>query len=172
MLTEKDVLEEASKILIEAIHKELRAQGHYLTGTLERSITGTVQETPQGGILIGTALYYGGILNAGVTAARVPFGGRTGNGGTSKYIQALINYFMLRGLPEKEATRAAFATAMKQKEEGMPTNASSAHSNTGTRLNFIGAVRDATGPTLDRVVLGAIDKIVDETFKQTRSERL
>lgn len=173
MTTIRQVFEKANAQLIEAIHRELREQGHYLTGELERSVQGTVTETEGDATLVGTALDYGQILNKGVTAARIPFGGSNGDGkGTSKYIQALIDYFKKRGLDDKEAMRAAFATAHKHKKEGMPTSTSKKHSTTGNRLNFIGIVNDVISGPLDDVILGGINTIVDEVFHETKSERI
>jgi len=167
----RDVLQQADAELQKAIKEELRTQGHHLTGALEASITGTITEKPKSATLVGTALYYSQILSAGTTPARIPYSGRTG-AAHSKYIEALINFFKLRGLDDEEAKRAAFATARKQKQEGMPTSASSKYSTTGIRLDFLGIVDKAMDTKLDQTVLGGIEEIVQDVFLQTKPERI
>lgn len=169
----RDVLQQADAELQKAIKAELRTQGHHLTGALEASLNGTITVHPTSGTgtLVGTALHYSQILSAGTTPARIPYGNYTG-AKTSKYIQALINFFILRGLDEAEAKKAAFATARKQKQEGMPTAASSKYSSTGNRLDFIGIVDKAMDTTIDETVLGGIETIVQDVFLQTKPERI
>jgi hypothetical protein len=103
---------------------ELRQQGHVLTGGLIESIESQYKTTANGFVLTFLANDYGGILNTGVDASRIPFGTKTG-AKTSKLIQALIGYvekrMFLRG---KAAISVAFAIAKKWKKEGMPTKAS------------------------------------------------
>lgn len=169
----RDVLQQADAELQKAIKAELRTQGHHLTGALEASINGTITISPKTGTgtLIGTALHYSKILDAGTTPARIPYGNYTG-AKTSKYIQALINFFILRGLDEAEAKKAAFATARKQKQEGMPTAASAKYSQSGQRLDFLGVVDKAVDATMDKTVLGGIETMIQVAFKETISERI
>jgi len=92
-------------------------------------------------ILVGSMYMedYYVFVDKGVKASRIPYKrGGPQRGGTSKYIQGLIRYFRLkRGLNPTEAKRAAFATANKHKQEGMPTRASFKYSRDGTRLGFL-----------------------------------
>jgi hypothetical protein len=172
MITLHEIFLEADRLLIQAFKEELTAQGHHLTGALEGSIKGTIKIDRRGdATLTGTAFSYGHILDAGVSPDRIPYGGG-GGGGTSKYIQGLISYFMLRGLDLREAKRAAFATANAHKQHGMPTAGSYAYSKNGQRLNFIDLVRIDAGPALDHTILTGIDAMVNETFHQTASERI
>ena len=170
MITEQAIFEEVNELLISALRDELRKQGHFLTGTLEQSLRGEMSQLSNGFLLEGFALYYSGILNDGVLPSKIPFSGRTGNGGTSQYIQALIQYWQQRGLDEKEATRAAFATAYIHMKEGMSTSSSSRFSETGERQNFIGAVWEAISDKVDDIILGGYDQLIDEAFHQTKSE--
>ena len=114
---------------------ELRAQGHRLTGALEDSISFDVQTDGNTITAVMTALDYGLVMEFGVSASRIPYGG--GSGGTSKYIQGLVRFFTLRGLGSREALSAAFATAKKHKREGMPTRGSFAFSSNGRRTGFV-----------------------------------
>jgi hypothetical protein len=171
-MTEHEILEAADVIIVNGLREELKNQGHHLTGALEESIKGEITAGSNQQVLTGFSLHYGGIINAGVSPARIPFSGRTGSGGTSKYIQGIIQYWMLRGLDEKEATRAAFATAYVHMHEGMSTAASSAFSSTGERQGFIDAVAEAINEELDETVLSGYDELIDEHFRETKSETI
>ncbi len=121
--------------LIKAAKYELEQQGHRLTGNLEKSL----QYTIEGDLnkLVGKIWVadYGVVIDKGVARSRIPY--NQGSGArTSMYIDGLKKFFRLRGLGAKEAERAAFATAKKQKKEGMPTRGSYAFSNNGKRLNW------------------------------------
>lgn len=165
------VLKKAQKTLDEALKKELRDQGHHLTGELEGSITGEITALPDGWQLIGTSLSYGQILNAGVRPDRIPFSGTGGGGGgKSQYIEGLKRFFMLRGLSEKEAQGAAFATAKKHQQEGMATDASERFSSTGTRFQFIKYAEEKVSQVCDTIVSDGIDEVVDNVYNQTASE--
>lgn len=134
-----DIFRLVSKIMLtlqEEMKSQIEAQGHRLTGKLINSVGFEVKRTAGG---YRGELYledYGLILDSGVKANRIPFGRSTGRK-VSKYIQGLIDYFKKRGLPDREATGAAFATARVQSREGMPTRASFRFSKTGERTGFI-----------------------------------
>jgi hypothetical protein len=166
-----EILQSARQVIEQAIREELRAQGHYLTGSLERSLTAdfTLGNTT---IMQGEALFYGQILNDGVSPARIPFSGSTGNGGTSAYIEGLKRYFMLKGLSDQEALRAAFATAHVHKREGMPSQGSSQYSSNGRRLKAIETAWNDSSRRVDRVLDNAYQREIDKTFMQTKSETI
>lgn len=126
--------------LKKALQTELEQQGHRLTGNLEKSLQYEIKPTTDGFSAIMTSADYGIFIEFGVRPARIPYSGRTGKGGKSKYIEGLIRYFQLRGLPQREAQRAAFATAAVHKREGMPTRASYRFSRTGERTGFVKSV--------------------------------
>ncbi len=131
------IVEQILKDLIAEFQDELRQQGHVLTGKLINSMSFRVDEFSNQ--IVGVIEFedYGRFVDTGVSASRIPFSGRSGKGGTSKYIEGLIRFFKLRGLSGREAKQAAFATAMKHKREGMPTNASRRFSQNGDRKGFI-----------------------------------
>jgi hypothetical protein len=148
------------------------AQGHHLTGAWESSMKGTIITSPDSVAVIGTMNYYGAILEDGVAPNRIPYGGRSASGGTSKYIQGLVSYWKKRGLDEREAIRAAFATANKHKKEGMPTKGSYAFSKTGSRSKFINTVDKAMSPEIDRMMSDGLDDIVDRKYREEKSETI
>lgn len=135
----KEAMQDVMQYLTGQLRKRVEKQGHRLTGKVIRTMEFTVDV--QNGIVVGEVLmeYYAQFLERGVKANRIPFGGRTGRGGTSKYIEALAAYFRQRGVPERESLRAAFATAHVHKREGMPTRASGRFSqdNGSARTKFI-----------------------------------
>jgi len=142
-----------------ALRDELAAQGHVLTGKLSDSIMFEV--SADGDEIVGQMYVadYGVFVNVGVTADRIPFGGRSGKGGTSQYIQGLISFWEGRGLSGREAIGAAFATAHVHAREGMPSRGSYKYSSNGERLGF---VQDAVESRIAR-----IEKTLSEKFSAT-----
>lgn len=128
-------LEKAMKVLQGDLREELKDQGHYSTGRLHDSIQYEIKT----GVDVVTATVeceeYGLALEFGVPANKIPFNPGSG-AGTSEYIQGLITFFEHKGLQGREAMSAAFATAMTQKREGMPTAGSFRFSKNGDRTGF------------------------------------
>ena len=138
---------------------ELEEQGHRLSGKLEKSISYEILQEPNAFVIAFDYLKYGIYVNNGVSPQNIPYSGRTGRGGTSKYIQALIDYAKARGMTKPKS--AAFAIAAKHKREGMPTKASRRFSANGRRTGFQNQVIEDTQK--------AIPKLIDEVmFKQLR----
>lgn len=169
------ILRKADTFLKRQLKAELKAQGHFLTGGLERSMLGVIAEVGSVAALEGTAANYGGILDAGIKPSRVPFGGGSrsgGGGGTSKYIQGLVTFWKLKGLNDKQALSAAFATAKKQKLEGMPTEGSYKFSKNGSRRYFIAKVKDKVTPQLKKLITGELNNAFFKEVRKTKSERI
>lgn len=169
---EVELMQNAVILLDGKLVDEVVAQGHHLTGAFEASLHGTVLNTGIRTEAIGEMFLYGVYLNLGVSAERIPYGGAPTGATASKYIEALKNYWILRGLSEKAALSAAFATAKKQKVEGMPTTGSYAFSSTGERKTFIQIVDEKVTPELNDLISNGLDLIVDELFHQTESETI
>ena len=134
-------VESLMKALQSEFREELKAQGHSDTGKLSESITYNIE-------LVSTAIIatmfmedYGVPVDTGVAAANIPYTRGSGSA-SSQYIQKLIAWWQRKGLGDKESKRAAFATANKHKQEGMPTRASFAFSNNGRRTTFVEATID------------------------------
>jgi len=144
-------LERAMAILQGDIRKELIAQGHYNTGRLHDSIQYRIDDNGSDTV---TAVIeceeYGLALEFGVKPDRIPFG--RGGGGASKYIQGLITFFKSKGLEEREAVGAAFATAHVHAREGMPTFASSRFSKSGDRVGFASTALERDLEIIGRVI--------------------
>ena len=132
-----DALKVVSARSIKKFQANIDAQGHNLTGRLKGSfetVTRQTENTSEADILVEG---YGQFVDQGVKAARIPYSGRSGRGGKSKYIEGLKDFFIKRGRGATEALRAAFATAAKHRREGMPTRASYRFSRNGKRLGII-----------------------------------
>ena len=136
-VTLTDAMTEVMILLQSEARKELEDQGHRLTGSLSESLQYKVTATDDKvvGTLEGND--YGVYLEFGVAANRIPYGGKSGKGGKSKYIEGLVRFFTIKGLEPREALRAAFATAAVQKREGMPTRRSFGFSSNGKRTGFV-----------------------------------
>ena len=131
-----DLIQDATDLCYDAIANEYIAQGHNNTGkSLASFETDVIQD---GSKTIGLLFVpnHVVILNEGVSPQRIPYSPGSGRG-QSKYINGLIEYFKTKGLSDKEAKGAAFATAKKHKQEGLSTKSSSKYSSTGKRQNFI-----------------------------------
>jgi len=128
------IIERQSEQVADFFKKELAAeiesQGHRDTGALIDSIEYEILTSPTEVKIVFTYLFYGEILEAGVKAKNIPFGGVT-NKKTSKYIEALKNWAARKGM--KNPLGAAFAIAKTHKKQGMPTVNSYKFSNNGRR---------------------------------------
>ena len=110
----------------------------------------------------GFAVYYAQFVNDGVPAESASY----------KQVPFLINYFKLKGLAEKEATAAAFATVKTWMKEGMPTQASKRFSKTGSRVNMIESAFTGAEHRIDEYMGQSFDFAVEEVFQKTKSETI
>jgi hypothetical protein len=133
-------IEKLEQVITEILTHEFEAQGHKMTGKIMQDIEYVVKQETNKLTISGMIYPYGNILASGTKAARIPFSGRTGRGGTSLYIQALQRYVQQRMNinDEKKSLSIAFAIAHTQKKEGMPTSGSYKFSSTGQRTDWIG----------------------------------
>jgi hypothetical protein len=118
---------------------EWEAQGHKMSGKVYKEIEYQVKQTVDTLTLSGFMPFYGNIIAAGVKSGKIPYSGRTGRGGVSKYIQALQRYAQARmGIEdEKKSLSVAFAIATVQKKGGMPTQGSYKYTSTGKRTDWV-----------------------------------
>lgn len=133
MTETRDLLRAAADAVLEgiliakgSIKKELVDQGHVLTGRLRDSIREEVSWDDRQAQAILWAEDYAVIVNIGLDKSKVRYP-----------ISVMIEYFRKRGLPIKEAKRAAYATRNVHQREGMPTKASSRFSKNGYRRGFV-----------------------------------
>ena len=129
------VLEKRMDQFVEDVKKELTDQGHVLTGKLRDSIRYEIRSLPN---LIQAVVWmedYGFTIDKGLKPSEVPYNPGSG-AAESDYIQGLFTFWKLKGLGSEEALNAAFATANKHLQEGMPTENSFNFSNNGRRTGF------------------------------------
>jgi hypothetical protein len=178
VLSEAEINEITSTITDE-LRKTFEAQGHKMTGALIDNLEYVSKETSNEIIIQLLMAMYGVYLDTGVSAAKIPFSPPSGRGGKSKYIQALISYAEKRmGLSGREAKSAAFAIAMKQKKEGMPTRASSRFSRTGERTQFFSRtikekeslIESQLRKTLEKIFIGRIENKITGMVKTFNSK--
>ena len=152
-------IERLENILDEALLNEWEAQGHSITGAVVKEIEYRIVQTINEVILSGHMPFYGNIITKGVKADKIPYSGRTGRGGVSKYIQGLQKFAQLRmGLDEKKSLGVVFAIANTQKKSGMPTPGSYRYSSTGKRTEWIS---DALRNSEDKLII-AIRELTNE----------
>ena len=136
--TLKNSLEDLGAYLVEQVQIELKQQGHKATGKLIDSV-GYVVAGALGELELEVSyLNYGSFVETGVTASRIPFGGNSSGKKTSLYIQALMDWIVIKRLASasNKVKAFAFAIANKHKKEGMPTRNSYKFSNNGRRTGF------------------------------------
>ncbi len=160
-----------SALLITRFKEELRGQGHSLTGKLEESIQAATYQLADRFILSFSAENYGGYLNEGVPAERIPFGRRKTGARTSLFIQALIVYVQRRmNLVGKEAVGVAFAIAHVQKEKGMPTPGSYRYAQNNRRTKWVDTVVTASEAEIVEIYESFFETTVEALFKNFYNE--
>lgn len=138
---------------------ELIRQGHKLTGALIESFEQRVRDEGDKISIDFLMLIYGRALNDGIPPERIPYTpGGPKRGGTSKYIQGLIDFALKKfTLDKKVATGIAFAIAKKQKEKGYPL--------TG-KIHFIDNVMDANGDEIADLISLYYETVLEEIIKE------
>jgi hypothetical protein len=162
MIDIKTIYAGAEALITQILRKESSAQGHYLTGAMEDSFEGVSSKEGQADVLNGFAVAYTQYVNEGVPAKSASF----------KQAPFLIRYFQQRGLPEKEATAAAFATIKVWMKEGMSTQASKRFSQTGSRQHFVENAITGNEDKIDEYMLNSFDFAIDEAYHKEKSETL
>lgn len=157
-MTIEQILQGAEDVVHSLIRKEHSAQGHFLTGTSERSLNGVINKTVRTCSLIGYAIDYMKVVNEGVTPDRI----------SAKAYPGLVQYFVKRGVPLDQAVVAAGRTIAKWKREGMSTQASKRFSKTGSRHHFIEAA--FLYIDIDNYMNSMLDFGIEEQFLKTKSE--
>ncbi len=138
-----DISGKIAALCINVLKRVLKQQGHRLTGKLEQSIEAVVQVNRGNAIAVIDIYFedYGGVLNRGIPADRVPYQRGSGKK-TSKVVQGLANFAILRRMTSDPAIaiKIAFMILNSWKKRGAPTVGSRRFSQTGRRT---GAVDEA-----------------------------
>jgi hypothetical protein len=156
------ILKRGAEILEEAIRKEARDQGHFLTGAFESSLSIAIVDDGNKSAIQGEALYYHRYLENGFPAARA----------SMKQFPFLVRYWQLRGLSITQAKRAAAATIRKWMKEGMPTANSGQYSKTGSRTDQVTTAYGKVEKRIDAVIMQAFDSGHRIAFGKTKNETI
>ncbi len=136
----RDRFEQELKAIIQDLKDELNQQGHRATGSLEKSFEAEIKDSDKDGFL-GTIFGndYWQAVDTGVSASRIPYSPGKGRGGTSKYIQSLIEWAAVvkPELSDKERKGFVFAVAAVASREGNPTRGAYSFSRNGERTGFV-----------------------------------
>lgn len=168
------LVQQIANLSIQAVAIQWKAQGHNLTGNAIQQLETRIVEAGGGTVIQGYVVDYMANINAGVTAANIPYSPGSG-ARSSKYIAGLIDYVKRRmGKSDREAKSIAFAIASKHKREGMPSKASARFSSTGKRTGFIEAALDGVEPELAQLIERGVEESINfvlESFFKTQIGR-
>lgn len=165
-----NLLQSKVQEILEFVRQELineyEEQGHRMTGALADQMRVEITKLSDGVMGVIWINDYYKYLDKGVAANRIPFNPGSGKK-RSQYIEGLIQFFRIKlGLDGDEAKSAAFATAWKQKEEGMPTRGSYAFSKNGRRTDFftgtILRTQKAIQEGIEQLYIGAMNSVIHE----------
>lgn len=138
----------------QAMTNELAAQGHFLSGNLQRSLQHNVTQIPGGLRLTITGAGYAQYLDKGFKRA------------SWKQVPFLMQYFRQRGLEEKIAKKAAFATVYTWMHRGgMPTRGSYRYAPNRRRLNFIDKALEEINEEVERKITQAVWEEISLPFR-------
>lgn len=151
----KPILENVMQLMQGRFRASLKAQGHVNKGNLSDSIAYTVEVSGDIGIGKMELADYGIYVNVGVSASRVNYP-----------IQVMIDWWQDRGLSEREATRAAWATRAVHKREGIPTRASARFSETGDRLGFVEAAVEQSLEEIGALIEQQYGSLIELNFSE------
>lgn len=158
MATSTSIFETANRQIIDDIKKELRLQGHYLTGALEASLLEREIAENGGVTLTAEALGYLEDLEKGIAGENINIAARMND--MVRYVNLRLGYF------GKKAQQVAFLILRKQRQEGMPTSGSYAFTKTGFRKEAVEQTFEHNQPKyvdlIDTAAIGALDNIFSE----------
>jgi len=173
-MLDTSLIQQIANLAIQAVAIQWKAQGHNLTGNAIQQLETRVIEAGNSTIIEGYVVDYMANINAGVTAANIPYSPGSG-ARSSKYIAGLIDYVKKRmGKSDREAKSIAFAIASRHKREGMPTKASARFSSTGKRTGFIEVALEGVEPELAQLIERGVEESINfvlESFFKTQIGR-
>ena len=151
----RPILENVMQLMQGRFRDSLKAQGHVNRGNLSESIQYKIEVSGDIGIGKIEISDYGIYVNVGVKAGRVNYP-----------IQVMIDWWQDRGLSEREATSAAWATRAVHKREGIPTRASARFSETGDRLGFVEAAVEQSLEEIGALIEGQYGSTIELNFSE------
>lgn len=159
MADSTQIFHPANQAIIDDIKKELRLQGHYLTGALESSLTPKEINENGGVTLTASALGYLEDLEKGISPNNI-----------SATVEEMTRYVNLRmGYTGKYAIKVAIAILKKQRKEGSPTKASYEFTKTGERKFAVEDTFYNNQPRYVNMLDDATIGSLDNSFTQIKS---
>lgn len=154
MATETNIFRKTNEEITDDLKKELRLQGHYLTGNLERSIIQKEIAENGGVTLTASSLEYLKTLEEGLLSNQIDH--------SAKGINEMTRYVELRmGYSGKKAVKVALLILKRQSKEGNPTLNSYQFSKTGERTEVVKETflknESRYGSMVDTAVIGQLD---------------
>ena len=151
----RPILENVMQLMQGRFRDSLKAQGHVNRGNLSESIQYKIEVSGDIGIGKMELAGYGIYVNVGVKSGRVNYP-----------IQVMIDWWQDRGLSEREATSAAWATRAVHKREGIPTRASARFSETGDRLGFVEAAVEQSLEEIGALIEQQYGSVIELNFSE------
>ena len=147
--------------------KEWTAQGHYMNGKVVNEAEFVIEATMNTIRMDLFVPIHGAFMETGTPAEKIPYSGRSGRGGTSKYIQALMGYVQKRMAISDMARQKsiAFAIAETQRKEGMPTKGSYQFSTTGKRTEWLQTVFDRNQNAIRDFLFRQMSVVLETRFE-------
>lgn len=160
----KETISKAANTLEQGLTKELRDQGHYLTGALERSITSKTVSSGNAETLEMSALDYIDDLDLGVKPNEI--------GNYIEHVEAMTKYAEKRmGVRGRLALKVGRRIAQKHAFAGIPTKKSYEYSITGERLHVIEETYEHSETLfetqIDDGLSDELDSFINKTFDET-----
>ncbi len=167
---------ELESYIKELLMREWVDQGHFMDGRVVNEMELKISETVSGFEAAGMMFPYASYMEYGVEASRIPFSGRSGRGGKSRYIEALTSYVQRRmAITDlKEAKSVAFAIAHTHKKEGMPSLRSKEYSKTGKRTGWVTETlannADQLGSFIEKLMGDVLIRSITATIEGHRAD--
>lgn len=163
MQENKAILLSVNGQIVDDLKKMLELQGHHLTGALEESLKGVINDIENGCELSASALEYIETLETGIPAEQINIAAN---------LDAMTKYVQLRmGYQGKKAVQVAYLILRKQAQEGNPTESSKQFSQTGERTKVVTntflANQDKYGNMIDVAVSGLLDSEFNQITSKT-----
>jgi alpha/beta superfamily hydrolase len=166
----EETLQRMGEALLKAVKDEWKAQGKVASGKALETAEVRVVSDEIGSKAQVLVEDYMAIQDKGVPASRIPYSGRTGRGGTSQFIQALVDWSRSKmpSMADGDRLGFAFAVANKMAKEGMPTRNSVEFSSNGRNLEWSKYAFQEVESELDEIlgesdfVVALIDNLIEE----------
>jgi hypothetical protein len=149
--------ESIGRLTIDSLKFFIKQQGHEGTGRLLESLRFELKNEGDVLSILFFMSDYGLVVDSGVSAQNIPFGGDSTGAETSDFIAGLEEFAIetLR-VGSDEAINVAFAIATTMAETGMPTPGAFKFSKNGQRTEFIKQTLEEVRPQIVSLIVEAM----------------